>query len=73
MTILFHVYYWKLIHRERKDSDCIIEWILQEYRSIFEDGSGNMSVCQGKVHEYLGMNLDCTVFGYVSIMMFSYL
>ena len=73
MKILFHVDDCKLSHFERKANDCMIKWLRQEYESIFEDGSGKMLVSQGKVHEYLGMNQDCTVFGYVSIMMFSYL
>ena len=73
MTIYFHIDDCKLSHPDIKANDWTNKWLCQEYESIFEDGWGNMSVCQGKVHEYLGMNQDCTVFGYVSIMMFSYL
>ena len=73
MTILFHVDDCKLSHFERKANDCMIKWLCQEYESIFEDGSGKMSVSQGKVHEYLGMNLDHTVHGQVRITMMSYI
>ena len=45
----------------------------QEYESVFEDGSEEMSVSQGKVHEYLGMNIYYTVCDQVSITMFSYI
>jgi hypothetical protein len=43
-----------------------------EYESIFEDGSGKMTVSRGKKHTYLGMQLDFTVPGQVSISMFDY-
>ena len=51
MKICFHVDNYKLIHHKREANDCMIKWILQEYESIFEDGSGKMSVIRGKVHE----------------------
>jgi hypothetical protein len=44
----------------------------QEYESIFEDGSGEMTVSRGRVHKYLGMTLDYTVCGQVNISMFDY-
>jgi hypothetical protein len=50
----------------------MIEWLHQEYKSIFEDGSGKMTVSRGKVHTYLGMTLDYTVRGQVQISMFDY-
>ena len=51
----------------------MIEWIFQEYESIFEDGSVNMSVIRGKVHEYLLMTLYYTVHCQVRITIFSYI
>jgi hypothetical protein len=50
----------------------MIEYIRQEYESIFEDGSGAMRVSRGKIHKYLGMTLDYTVCGQVKITMFDY-
>jgi hypothetical protein len=50
----------------------MIDWLRQEYESIFEDGSGEMTVSRGRVHKYLGMTLDYTVRGQVNISMFDY-
>ena len=73
MKIWFHIYDCKASQRKLKSNDCMIEWIHQEYEIIFEDGSGNMSVIWGKVHDSLGMTLYYTVCGQVSITMFSYM
>ena len=51
----------------------MIKCIRQEYESIFEDGSGKMSVNRLKVNEYLGMTLYYNVHGQVRIMMLSYI
>ena len=72
MTICFHIDGCKMSHRKSKANDCMTKWLCQEYESIFEDGSEEMSVIQGKVHEYLGMALDYTVCGQVRITMSSY-
>jgi hypothetical protein len=50
--------------------DSMIEYLRQEYESIFEDGSREMTVSRGKVHKYLGMTLYYTVRGQVKITMF---
>jgi hypothetical protein len=39
----------------------MIKWLHHEHKSIFEDGSGEMTVSRGKVQECLGMTLDCSV------------
>jgi hypothetical protein len=72
MTICFHVDDCKLSHRKTKVMDRMIKYLRQEYESIFEDGSGAMTVSRGKVHKYLGMTLDYTVRGQVKISMFDY-
>jgi hypothetical protein len=73
MTICFHVDDCKLSHRKSKVMDKMIEWLRQEYESIFfEDGSGQMMVSRGKVPTYLGMILDYTIRGQVKIMMINY-
>jgi hypothetical protein len=51
----------------------MIDWTWQEYESIFEDGSGQMTVSTGRVHKYLGMTLDYTIHGQVNISMFNYI
>ena len=72
MTICFHVDDCKLSHCNSKTIDEMIEWLRQEYESIFEDGSGKMTVSRGKIHTYLGMTLDFTVKGEVKISMLDY-
>ena len=44
MIICFHVDDCKLSHRIPKVIGKTIEWIIQVYESIFEDGSGAISV-----------------------------
>ena len=58
MTICFHVDDCKLSHKSSRQMDRMIEYLRKEYESIFEDGSGKMTVKRGKVHEYLGMTID---------------
>jgi len=70
MTICFHVDDCKLSHELPEVMDSTIEWLRQEYESIFEDGTGQMTVSRGKVHTYLGMKLDFSVKGIVKITMF---
>jgi hypothetical protein len=50
----------------------MIEYLHQEYDSIFEDGSRAMTVRRGKVHKYLDTTLDYTVRGEVKITMLDY-
>jgi hypothetical protein len=70
MTICFRVDDCKLIHRKTKVMDRMIEYLRQEYESIFEEGSGAMTLSRGKIHNYLGMTLDYTVRGQFKITMF---
>jgi hypothetical protein len=50
----------------------MIGYLRQEYESIFEDGSGAMTVSRGKIHKYLGMTLDYSIPGKVKITMLDY-
>jgi hypothetical protein len=72
MTICFHVDDCKLSHHKKKVMDTMIEYLREEYESIFEDGTGAMKVIRGKIHKYLGMTLDYTVCGQVKITMLDY-
>lgn len=56
-----------------KVNDITIEWLRRDYESIFTDGSGEMKVARGKVHTYLGMKLDFTTAGVVSVSMINYI
>ena len=40
---------------------------------LFDDGSGAMKLKRGKIHKYLGMQLDFSVAGQVKIIMFDYI
>jgi len=71
-TLCAHVDDCKLSCIDVKLQDEFIEILRQEYESIFEDGSGAMQVSRGKVHTYLGMQLDFTVPGQVKVSMFGY-
>jgi hypothetical protein len=44
MAICFHEDDCKLSHHDCKAINDMIEWLHQEYKSIFEDGSGKMMV-----------------------------
>jgi hypothetical protein len=72
MPICWHVNDLKASHVKTKVMDRMIKYLHQEYESIFEDGTGEMVVSRGKVHKYLGMDLDYTVRGQVKISMFDY-
>jgi hypothetical protein len=72
MTICFHVDDCKLSHLKKTVMDRMIGYLWQEYESIFEDGSGAMTVSRGKIHKYLVMTLDYSVPGQVKITMLEY-
>ena len=73
MTICFHVDDCKISHAESEAVDKMINWLKEHYETIWEDGSGKMKVSQGKIHKYLGMTLDYSVDGQVSITMVPYI
>ena len=72
ITICFHVDDCKVSHVLSKVVDETIAWLHEEYKSIFEDGSGKMKVHCCNVHEYLGMTLDFWNKHQVMIAMFKY-
>ena len=47
LRIVFHVDDCKLSHIDSKVLDDTIQWLRQDYESIFEDGSGKMKVSRG--------------------------
>ncbi len=69
MTICFHMDDCKI-----ESPHNMIDWLQQEYESIFEDGSGQMTVSRGRVqqHKYLRMTLDYTICSQVNISMLDY-
>lgn len=65
MTITWHVDDLKISHKYDIEVTKIIQW--------FESIYGNVRVSRGKVHDYLGMNLDYTDRGKVKISMVPFL
>jgi hypothetical protein len=72
MMCFFRVDDCKLRHRKTKVMDIIIEYLLQDYESIFEDRSSAMMMSRSKLHTYLRMTLDYTIRSQVKITMFDY-
>ncbi len=72
-TILWHVDDCKLSHVDPEVNTEFVEVLKKEYESIFEDGSGEMTVHRGKVHKYLGMTLDYSIPGQCKLSMFGYI
>ena len=68
MTISWHVDDLKASHKDSKVIDDFITWVEQTYGKI-----GKVKVVRGKVHDYLGMELDYQVKGQVSIGMIPYI
>ena len=50
----------KLIHRDKRVNNRFILVLKEEYKRIFGDGSGQMTVSRRKTHNYLGMKIDYT-------------
>ena len=70
MTTAFHVDDCKLSHKNPKEMDDTIKWLREECKSVFEDGSGKMSVSRGKAHTHLGVTLDsCATPGQAKVTM----
>ena len=69
-TMCWHVDDFKLSHRDKRVNDRFILVLKEEYERIFEDGSGQMTVCRVKFHNCLGMKLDYTQKGLCYITMF---
>jgi Reverse transcriptase (RNA-dependent DNA polymerase) len=67
MTVSWHVDDVKVSHINSRHVDDFITWIKQIYGAI-----GDVKTTRGKLHEYLGMKLDYTVKGQVSIDMVDY-
>jgi hypothetical protein len=72
ITLCWHVDDMKVSHFEKKKVDDMIKWLRLKYEHLFEDGSGAMQICRGKVQEYIGMTLDFTEPGECSVPRLQY-
>jgi hypothetical protein len=67
MTVSWHVDDLKISHKDPKVVDDFIQWVKTTYGSI-----GEVKTTRGKVHSYLGMRLDYSTEGQVTIDMIQY-
>ena len=73
ITLVWHVDDIKAGHVEANEVTGMAKWLRKTFKCLFKDGSGNMMLYQGKIHDYLGMNLDYTIKGEVEITMIPYI
>ncbi|WP_288992819.1 polyprotein of Ty1/Copia retrotransposon [uncultured Marinobacter sp.] len=66
-TLLFHVDDLKSSHKDRKVNDQFDKWLQHNYGE-----HGEVTIHRGKIHEYLGMEIDYTTKGKVKIGMIEY-
>jgi hypothetical protein len=71
-TVCFHVDDLKASHVDPNANTKLAEELRKEYEHIMEDGTGQMVVHRGSVHEYLGMTLDYSTKGVCKITMSKY-
>jgi hypothetical protein len=67
LTVCWHFDDLKASHMTPEVVDSFIEWVKVQYGGI-----GEVKVTRGKIHDYLGMTLDYSIPGQVSIDMTSY-
>ena len=62
----------KISHVKAQVVTHMVKWLKKKYEYLFNDGLGAIKACHGKIHDYLGMNLNFSVLGEVKIMMIPY-
>ena len=72
-TVVWHVDDLKVSHVDAGVVTRMSVWMQKTYELLFDDGSGSMKLKRGKIHEYLGMQLDFSVAGQVKIILFDYI
>ena len=73
LTLVWHVNDIKASHVEAKVVTRMAKCLQKTYERLLKYGSGKMKLRGGKIHEYLGMNLDYTIKGEVKITMIPYI
>jgi hypothetical protein len=72
LTIAWHVDDLKVSHVLPSVVTRMAEWLKSQYEQLFDDGSGAMTIHQGKKQDYIGMVLDYSTLGVVTIGMIQY-
>jgi hypothetical protein len=73
VTNCFHIDDCKIFHESSAVIDDTIAWLRVKYKSIFEDGSGQMKVHKSKTHKYLDVSLDFSHKGQYRVTMHDYI
>ena len=69
LTVVWHVDDLKISHRNKAIVDDFIHWVKSKYE---EEGVRKVKESRGKIHDYLGMDLDFSTKGEVQIKMQRY-
>jgi hypothetical protein len=73
LTVVWHVDDLKVSHRKPAIVTKMSDWLKATHERLFDDGSCEIQISRGKIHEYLGMTLDYSTCGQVSITMIKYI
>ena len=68
LMVVWHVDDMKISHVKKKCVDEMIEWL----KSMYEDKVGKVKQSHGKIHDYLGMEMDFSNPGMVQVKMIRY-
>ena len=67
--IAWHVNDLKVSHAEEKTVTRMVNWLKKTYECLFNNGTGAITVWQGKIHDYLSMMWDFLTPGKVKVTM----
>jgi len=73
LTVVWHVDDLKVSHKSEKVVSRMADWLRKTYERLFKDGTGSLKCSRGRIHDYLGMNLDFTKKSIVKVTMFPYI
>ena len=73
LTVVWHLDDLKVSHVDAGAVTRMSVWLQKTYERLFDDGSGAMKLKRGKIHEYLGIQLDFSVAGQLKITMYNYI
>ena len=68
LTVVWHVDDLKVSHVDAGVVTQMSVWLQKTHERLFDDGSGAMKLKRGKIHEYLGIQLDFSVAGQVKFL-----
>jgi hypothetical protein len=69
MMLCWQVEAMKISHCDTTKVNDMIKWPHKMHGHLFEDGSGSMETCCGKIHAHIGMTLDFNAPGQVKVTM----